>query len=58
MKKREKELRSIYIPLTSTTTLTKLKTYFEQFYKSKRKNVMIPVNALKNVFIIDDVHLE
>lgn len=51
--------RSIWIPMTATVTIDKARYVFEQFFKtSENRFVMSPVDGMKHIFIIDDLHME
>ena len=51
--------RSIWIPMNATVTIDKARYVFEQFFKtSENRFIMTPVDEMKHIFIIDDLHLE
>lgn len=51
--------RSIWIPMTATVTIDKARFVFEKFFKtSENRFIMNPIDEMKHIFIIDDLHLE
>ena len=57
-RKNEETLRCIKIPMTAFLSVQKLQGKVEQYYTHKRKNRMQEMDWKKNVFMIDDVHLQ
>ena len=58
-KKQKQKWRSIWIPLSVTTTINKWRKVYEKFFKtSENRHILTPIDSLKPLFIIDDLHLE
>ena len=58
-KKQKQKWRSIWIPLTVTTSIDKWRKVYEKFFKtSENRFIMTPLDSMKPLFIIDDLHLE
>lgn len=53
------EYRSFWIPMTISNSIEKSRKMYEQFYKtSENRFIMTPIDHLKPLLIIDDLHLE
>jgi hypothetical protein len=49
--------KTVFIPVSSFLTLPNFKAYIDKFYSQKRKNILLPKDWRKTVFMIDDLHL-